>query len=70
MCCTQVLIGPADVLPLSPSAGMIFGGMAVAGVSYGCVIVSSFARTHSAAVALGYPENIDTFVMLSGITRT
>jgi len=40
--------------------------MALAGTAYACMIVSSFSRAQKSVLELGFPDGINTHVMISG----
>ena len=44
--------------------------MALAGVAYACMVVSSFSRAQRSVLELGFPDGINTHVMISGGTRS
>ena len=39
--------------------------MGLAGLGAGLTMVSTYARTHAAALKLGYKDNIDTYLLIS-----
>ena len=41
--------------------------MALAGFAYSCMVVSSFSRAQSRVLSLGYQDDINTYVMISGV---
>ena len=41
--------------------------MALAGIAYSCMVVSSFSRAHKQVLKLGYANDINTHVMVSGL---
>ena len=67
MCAAMVLIGPASFLQdMEPSRDLIYLAALFTGSAYAVNIVSTFARSHSAAKLLGYNRDIKTYVMLTG----
>ena len=42
------------------------GSMALVGAGYACIMVSTFARAQGAAARMGYPKDIDTYLLISG----
>jgi hypothetical protein len=40
--------------------------MALAGTAYACMVVSSFSRAQKSVLELGFPDGINTHVMISG----
>ncbi len=63
---TFLFIGPVPFLPLAASKGLIQGMMAVAGVAYASLVVSSFSRAQKRVLEMGFSDDIHTYVMISG----
>ena len=61
-----MLIGPIPFLPLSPSVDLTWGAASIIGLGYGMVIVSTFGRSQRAAIKMGYSNDIDTYLIISG----
>ena len=61
------LVGPLPFIDLKPSLFLIYCAMALCGSGWGFGVVSSFARTRLAATKHGYPDDIATNSMLSGL---
>jgi hypothetical protein len=40
--------------------------MALAGFAYAAIVVSSFSRAQKKVLEMGFSDNIDTYVMISG----
>jgi len=64
---TFLLIGPLPYLPMKPSKELIQGMMALAGVAYSCMVVSSFSRAQTRVLEMGFADDINTYVMISGV---
>eukprot|EP00095_Tigriopus_kingsejongensis_P008420 maker-scaffold1403_size43014-snap-gene-0.10 protein:Tk08420 transcript:maker-scaffold1403_size43014-snap-gene-0.10-mRNA-1 annotation:"chromaffin granule amine transporter" len=62
-----LLIGPAPFIPISPSVKLIQGMMALAGLGYASSVVSSFSRSYHRVLQMGYPDNIHTHILITGI---
>ena len=62
-----LFVGPVPFIPIETKVFIIQGMACIAGVSYALIVVSSFARAHKAAMNLGYADDIDTYIALSGI---
>ena len=43
--------------------------MALAGVAYSCMVVSSFSRAQTRVLEMGFADDINTYVMISGMYR-
>ena len=41
--------------------------MALAGIAYSCMVVSSFSRAQSRVLQLGYADDTNTHTMISGV---
>ena len=41
--------------------------MALAGIAYSCMVVSSFSRAQSRVLQLGYADDTNTHTMISGM---
>ena len=64
-----LLMGPAPFLKMKPSVELIYGMLSLEGFAYGIVIVSTFARCHAAAITLGLPDTMPTYLLISGMVR-
>ncbi len=63
------LVGPLRPLPLRPSRLLAFVAAAYNGVGYAVGMVASIARSKAAAVEGGFPDDLNTFLVLTG-TKT
>ena len=65
-------MGPASMLGslVLPSKGLIYISMLFFGLADSFNMVSSFARAHRAAMTLGYSDNINTYLVISGTIMT
>ena len=61
-----LLIGPVYFIPFETSLALIQGSMAVMGLSFGLILVSTFGRSQRAAIRNGYNSDIDTYLIISG----
>jgi hypothetical protein len=61
-------IGPAPFFAnLKPSVELAYGMGSVIGSGYGLVLISSFTRVYKAAMAKGYEDTVNTYLIISGI---
>ena len=67
MAVTFLFIGPVPFLNVQPSVGLIYGMISLAGIAYGVVVVSTFARSQGAAIRLGYTDDLPTYLLISGL---
>lgn len=63
---TLLLLGPAPFVPLKPSVALIQGAMGLNGFCASLIMVSSFLRAQRAAIRLGFSDDIDTYIFISG----
>jgi len=61
-----ILIGPVPFLSIVPTVPLIQGSMAILGLGYGMVLVSSFGRSQRSAIRQGYNDDMDTYLIISG----
>ena len=65
-----LLIGPVYFIPFETSLALIQGSMAVMGLSYGLILVSTYGRSQRAAIRNGYRDEMDTYLIISGNNPT
>ena len=61
-----LLVGPVNFMPFQTSISVIQGSMAIIGLGYGLIVVSTFGRSHRAAIRNGYSNDMDTYLIISG----
>ena len=61
-----VFLGPVPFIPVDTKLSLIQGMVGLVGFGYALVMVSSFGRAQSAALNLGYVDDINTYIMISG----
>ncbi len=69
ICLAMMLIGPAPFFPadvLPPSVPLIYAAMVLEGLAYAFNMVSTFSRAGNAAKRLGYRDDINTYLMVTG----
>jgi len=64
---TFVFVGPLDFVPVATSKELVRGMMALAGVAYASLVVSSFSRAQKKVLEMGFEDGINTSTMISGI---
>jgi len=62
-----MFIGPLPSFKIEPYVSLIQGMMALAGFAYSCMVVSSFSRAQRRVLDMGFADDINTYVMISGI---
>ncbi|TRY80377.1 hypothetical protein TCAL_13778 [Tigriopus californicus] len=66
-----IFIGPAPFLTgLPTSVPLIFGMMPFFGLGYGLVSVSSFSRAYKECIRQGYRDDVNTYLILTGLWGT
>ena len=61
-----LFLGPVPFIPLETNLSVIQGMVGLVGFGYALVMVSSFGRAQSAALNLGYVDDINTYIMIAG----
>ena len=64
---TFTFLGPAPFLNIPSSVALIDGILALGGVGYAFVMVSTFSRAQSEVLKKGFSDDIETYLMISGI---
>merc|ERR1719273_2667787 len=62
-----MFIGPLPIFPIIPYKSLIQGMMCLAGFAYSCMVVSSFSRAQRRVLDMGFADDINTYVMISGV---
>lgn len=60
-------IGPMPFVPLELSLPLCIVSLIVHGIGFGAVLVSTFAGAHRDALAHGFPDDLSTYGLVSGI---
>ena len=60
------LIGPLPFIHFQPTRATVYTYAALVGIGFGCVVVSTFGRSYKATKAMGFKDNINTYLMMSG----
>ena len=61
-----LFLGPVPFIPIQTKLSIIHGMAGLFGFGYALVLVSSFGRAQSTALSLGYSDNLNTYIMISG----
>lgn len=64
---TFTFVGPVSFIPIRPSEHLIQAMMALAGFAYSALVCSSFSRAQKRVIEMGFSDDINTYVMISGI---
>jgi len=62
-----LFIGPVPFIAIETKLSTIQGMAALVGFAYASIVVSSFGRSQRAALKLGYADDINTYMAISGI---
>ena len=62
-----LFLGPAPFLNLSPEVGLIQGMAGLGGIGYAFVMVSTFSRAQAEVLKKGFSDDIETYLMISGM---
>ena len=62
-----LFLGPVPFIPVETKLSIIQGMVGLVGFGYALVMVSSFGRAQTAALNLGYADDINTYIMISGM---
>lgn len=60
-------VGPMPFLPMKLSLSLCIVSLIVHGIGFGAVLVSTFAGAHRDALANGFPDDLSTYGLVSGI---
>ena len=61
-----LFVGPVTFMPVAPQKHLMQAMMALAGAAYAAVVVSSFSRAQKRVLDMGFVDDINTHVMISG----
>ncbi|MCL4158758.1 UNVERIFIED_CONTAM: hypothetical protein GTU68_050739 [Idotea baltica] len=65
--CAFILLGPAPFLPLHMSLSLCIIALISHGLGIGAELVSTFSGFHKDAIKLGFPDDIGTYGLVSGL---
>ena len=65
-----LFLGPVPFISVETQLSIIQGMVGLVGFGYALVMVSSFGRAQSAALSLGYADDLNTYIMISGTEHT
>ncbi|XP_065163951.1 MFS-type transporter SLC18B1-like [Atheta coriaria] len=61
------LVGPAPFIPINTSMGVTICGLVLHGLGMGAQLVASFTDALRTSIAYGFPNNLETFGLISGL---
>lgn len=61
-----VFFGPLPWMSLGPDVATMIACGGLVGLGYACIMVSTFSRAQGAATRMGYPKDVNTYLMISG----
>lgn len=62
-----ILIGPSPFLPIPTTLPLCIVALVLHGTGFGAELVATFTSAHRDAVANGFPDDIDTYGLVSGM---
>lgn len=62
-----LLMGPAPFIPMKMSLPLIIAALFCHGMGFGAELVGTFSGTQKEALRKGFPDNLDTYGLVSGI---
>ena len=65
-----LFIGPAPFIPIETSVSLCIGMLLVHGLGFAAQLVAAFSSAHTEAVASGFPDNLQTYALVSGLWTT
>ena len=69
MALSFLFFGPAPFFKVGTSTGLIQGMSCLGGIGYALVMVSTFSRAQSDALKRGFANDIETYLLISGICK-
>ena len=61
-----LFVGPVPFISIETKLSLIQGMAGLLGFGYASIVVSSYGRSQKAAMKLGYNDDIDTYIVISG----
>ncbi|XP_072382231.1 MFS-type transporter SLC18B1-like [Diabrotica undecimpunctata] len=61
------LIGPMPLIPFKKDIWLVVGGLVLHGFGMGAQLVASFSDALTTSIGHGFPNNLDTFGLISGL---
>ncbi|XP_071516664.1 MFS-type transporter SLC18B1-like [Panulirus ornatus] len=62
-----MLVGPVPFIPLETTLPLVISALVIHGVGFGAELVSTFAGAHRDVLANGFPDDLNTYGLVSGI---
>ncbi|EEB18796.1 synaptic vesicular amine transporter, putative [Pediculus humanus corporis] len=62
-----LLVGPAPFIPIEKTLGLVIAGLVLEGFGMSCIVVSAFIDSLRSSVAGGFPDDIATYGLMSGL---
>ena len=62
-----LFIGPAPFLPFATNFIVCIASLVVHGIGFAAILVSGFSLAHSEAVTRGFPDNLNTYALISSL---
>ncbi|KAG7163415.1 MFS-type transporter SLC18B1-like [Homarus americanus] len=62
-----IFVGPMPFLPLETTIRLCIGALIIHGIGFGAVLVSTFTGAHRDVISNGFPDDLSTYGLVSGI---
>jgi len=62
-----LFIGPVPFIPVPTSLGLCIGMLFIHGLGFAAQLVAAFSSAHSEALIAGFPDNVHTYALVSGL---
>lgn len=62
-----VMVGPAPFIRAEPTVSLVCWALVIHGLGFGGEVVAGFADLHREAIRIGFPDNIETYGVVSGM---
>jgi len=62
-----VFIGPIRIMPFPTTYEVCIASLAIHGVGFAASLVAGFSVAHHEAIVCGFPDNLDTYALISGL---
>jgi len=62
-----LFLGPVPFIPLETSFGLCIGSLVLHAIGFAAQLVAGFSVAHREAILNGFPDNLDTYALISGL---
>ena len=61
------ILGPAPYIPFDPTFNICIIALIIHGIGFAAMLVAGFADAHKEAIRNGFPDNLSTYGLISGM---